>query len=194
MRGRPVGAAGMLKIGLHDADHGERLAVQQDLAPHHAAIGVEAALPQRVAQDDHLMVALDFVRCLEVAAHLRQCAQHVEVIFGNAQYGQPLRAARIGKRQVVLGEDGHALEHTLPLAIVHEIGRVHGELRELRAVIKDPVEAAGVRVGKRIEQHAAHHAEHGAVGADADSQCQHGDQRESRVFQKVAQRVAKVLQ
>jgi hypothetical protein len=85
-----------------------------------------------------------------------------------------------------LREDRHALEDALPFAKIHEVGPVHGELRILLAVVENAIEAAGFGVGKRVEQHAANHAEHGGVRADPDGEGQNGDEGEPGVLDEVA--------
>ena len=48
-------AEGKLEFARHHADHGVRLAIEQDLAPQYVCIAVETALPHAIAQHRHLL-------------------------------------------------------------------------------------------------------------------------------------------
>ena len=67
----------------------------------------------------------------------------------------------------------------------------------LRAVEQASVhahQAVRVGVGKRVEQHRFHHAEHGGVGADAKGQGDDGDCGEAGRAPEQPQRIADVLE
>src|SRR6185437_1592597 len=54
-------------------------------------------------------------------------------------------------------------------------------------------ELIGIRIGKGSQKHGIHDAENGGVGADAESEREHGDGGEAGGFAEHAQGVAEVL-
>ena len=52
-------------------------------------------------------------------------------------------------------------------------------------------QSVGFGIRQRLQQHAVDDAEDGAVGADAERQREHGDEREARRLDEAADRVVK---
>src|ERR1700687_4120232 len=62
-----VVVADVFHAGWHDAHYGERLCFQRDFPAENIRVGMEAALPQAIAEDDLAVIAGQFVFDFELA-------------------------------------------------------------------------------------------------------------------------------
>ncbi len=156
-----------------DADDRQRLvAAHHDAPADHTGIGAKARAPRAVTDDgDVSRVGGDR------AAQLRAQAEQIEQRRAHAHDLQ--------HALVLLAVDGHAheerqrvvqgLERTTHAAEVVEVGgreRI-GLTGRPRILAPQHRQALGRRVREGLEQHAVHHGEHGAVGAETQAEGQH---------------------
>src|SRR6185503_14236382 len=114
--GRAVEKA--VEANRHDANDVVRLAVEQDLAPHDRRVAPEAALPEAVAEDDHLVAAGVVLAGGERAAEPRLHAIHLEELGRGLRRDQPLGLADAGEVGVPVLADGKRIEDLHALADV----------------------------------------------------------------------------
>ena len=170
--------------------------VHLERLPHDRRIAAQAVHPEPVAQHQHRLGAWLVLAGAEGASSQRAHAEHVEEVgrddAGLHPAGLPLPEENEG-HGVVLDERLHG---PAPLPVV---GQLQG--RELRVDhpaegrrLAEIDEALPVLVGQRPQQHAADHAEDRGVGADAEREGQHGDEREAGALAERAEGEAEVVQ
>jgi hypothetical protein len=149
-----------------------------------------------VRQEDHPILARRLFLLVEVAAQRGRNAQCGQQGRGPRDGAQALGRVLPRERHVHIRVGRHRGQGSRQLAIVAVLER-----RDRDPLQADPPEVAEdayqplwLREGQRPQQHPVHHAEHRAVGADAQRQRQHRRQREARTLTKDAQRVARILE
>ena len=176
----------------HHADHLVAAAVQLNRSTDDRGIGAEAALPQRVAQDDDARRPLRFalLGLGEAAAQKRRHAERVAQARGNACRSQPLGLTRAG--EVQRGDGPHhrqVLEHLLARPPVVVVGGAGDQpaFRVPRIARRQPDQAIGVEIRELAQEHAVDDREHCGRHRDADRE--DGDQRagERRMMPEAAQ-------
>ncbi len=69
----------ILEAGRHYACHGVETVIQRDLAPHNGMITMEAALPDSVAEDNHIGTSAPIVCRIEIVSQGPRHTEHMEV-------------------------------------------------------------------------------------------------------------------
>ena len=176
------------------ADHDVRAAADRDRAAEHVPIAAKHALPETVAQHQHA-AAPGLVLVGQEAAAQRD--RHAEQVEQPAADGGALNLARFAGAdhgEQARGVGFHLLEHPGVFPHAHEVGGrdpvVPGAVRIQHP---DLVQAAGIPERQRLQQHAVHHAEDRAVGADAERERNQRDGGKRRRSPQRPQRVADVL-
>ncbi len=150
-----------------------------DLTPDDGRIAVEAAAPQRVAQDDHVRAVHAIVGRLKTSADDRRDAEHVEVAGADALAFQALGSIASGDRRPPRLEDRDRLEIVCALDVlaVHREGAV--ALRAVAVLLDDRDDAIRAGVRERREQERVHGAEDRGRAADPDREGHDRDEREA---------------
>jgi len=155
-----------------DADHGERVAVDEHRAAEHLRIRAEPPGPQTVADDRHgVSLGQPILLAPERPAERRSHAHHVEVVgagklaedhLGRAVHAHAHRKVEVGRdpveRRVAFGQ-----RHVVRVRRVAQIGAalVRGE---------DADQGIGIGDGERAVEERVGDPEHGHVGPDAERQ------------------------
>ena len=108
--------------------------------------------------------------------------------------GQPLGPFGLCELEIVPHVQCEVVEDVILFPVIQEIMRIHGELWKCRKGGEDPDQPIRLAVRKRFEQHAVDDAENGAVGADPQSNGQHGDDGKTGAVLERSETVADVLQ
>jgi hypothetical protein len=127
-------------------------------------------------------------------------SQHGKKTRGHAQSRNLLGFLRVSRRREVIAsaggiEDRHAFKR---LALTFEIPEVRRRddvpiARSLAKGFKYDHQAIRIGERQRLQQRVVDHAKDGCVGANAQRQGQHRDDREARVSHQVPQTVTRVL-
>ena len=191
-----VGDHGEYELFRHHADYAVVFVVDADIAADDGGIGGEAAAPERVAQNRHVLVpGLVFLR--REGAAQRRLGAHQRKEIGRHQVARgALRRGAVARQvaqSVVPG--GDALEDGLLLPDVGEVGR--GDRLPLVRIAGDPLQhnRQPAQIGQRqgLPQHGIADAEIGRSGADPQGQSGDGGQRKTRRFAQRARAIADVL-
>ncbi len=190
---RPVGPADVLETLRQDADDPRRAARHPHRPADDPGIPVETPHPQRVAQNDPVVLS-NLVERLEFAAKHGLKTQeleepwrdpHAAQLFGSACFAQLKIAAEVGRQPVERAQFG---------AVVTEVGRGHREVRIGRRVLEQPHEAIRFVIGQRRDQDAFHRAEDRRVRPNRQGQRENCRYREAGRSAQQPDRVACVLQ
>ena len=178
----------------HDADHLFLAAIDADVRPHHRFIGAEHPRPDFVREDDDRRRIGRRVFRLEPPASIRLDPER------RHQFGRDKRAHRTRRRRdlQICGANRVSADRGERLVVVaefDELGRRDPELVEPqpRKLAGDVFQPVRLRIPERPQQHAVNHGEHGRIGANAQHQRQHRDERERRLTPERPQRVGQVL-
>ncbi len=183
-----------LELGRQHADHGVRHEIESDGATDDVRRRAETTLPQTIGDHHDAVVVPFLIRWKKQTTELGTRPHRSEEAV---RYLRPVDTFRV----TVAGEDrtpggvcpdlgeGRAVStHVLGVGRRHLAAIV--TVRFTRA--PDHHEPSRLGVRQALEQHAADHAEDRGVGADAERQGQHGDQREARPLGQHAQTVSKI--
>ena len=154
------------------ADDFARCVIDHNAAADDRAIASETRFPVGVGQDHGALAARVVVPWAEAAPGLWLNAENGEKAIGHEQCREFLRCAEIGDAGGVGGPHGDVLKHAALFAVSDvERGR-HANLFHVQAgrSVGDGDELCGLRIRKRLEQHAVDHAEDRSSCADA--QCE----------------------
>src|SRR2546430_897970 len=130
----------------------------------------------------------------EAVAELGVHVEHIEQVRRDRR---GLDVARVsGARQVVaLRLDGRASGKVLrERAQVVEVRKGHAEVHAPEPGRHDLDEPVRSGVRQRLEQHGVDRAEDGGIGADAEREREHGDEREAGASREGADRVPEILE
>jgi hypothetical protein len=166
----PVSPADVLKARRQNADDPEGTAGEADASSDHRRVAIEAPHPQAVAEDHHLVPALQLVVRFELAAEDRLAAEQLEESGGDLHAAELFGPGGIPELEIAAKVCGQALEGLQLRAIVTKIRRRHREVRRVRRLLEQPEEAVGLRIRERSNQHALHGAENRGVGANRQRQ------------------------
>src|SRR6266481_2982830 len=180
-----------------DSNNGEPQSINQDLRTEYASVWRKMPFPECMPQHDHGNCILSVIGGEQNAAHVWSAAQHLKVISCDHACIYPLcskLAGRdIGWKAVHIGRQ--AGECLAMVAIFLILGQ-----REIRPpgipfciTAEDAHQFLRLRYGKGTKQQHVNDTEDRRIGADAQCQRQHCNQRESRVFPKHPRSVAQVL-
>src|ERR1035441_10387322 len=177
------------------SNNGVRVTADLDRAARHVPASVEQAHPQSVAHHYYRRCARQLLLGPETAPHHRVHPQRREVVGRNQLPHQQLRVAapRQIDRQRRVQQHRREDRVVIPVILVVRIGtqqqarnpRVRGEYR--RQVRRIPHRQRAQK--DRVEQ-----GENGGVGPDAESQREHGRQREAAILGQPAQAVAQIVE
>ena len=179
----------------HDADHRERDAVQRDGLTDHGGIGAEAARPQGVADHQHGVTGgLVLVR-RERASARRLHTQHLKVVASDELSADAERLGatdHVGTDASPRGQAGELRDVVAEVEIVGQRQRlIRGRFRHHREHLNQLLRIAH---RQRPEENGVDQREDGGVGADAEGQRQHDDQRECSIPDRQSDGPAYVLQ
>jgi hypothetical protein len=181
------------------ADHRVRFAVQRQRRADDRRVGVEAPLPQTVAQHHGLRtVPRAFLR-VEDATQLWPDAEHVEEVLGNRDAAEAFRFASAAQQVVAdavkreVPCDRRQRLRTLPqVQHVPHLRRLTGE--PTRVAVRDPDELFRMAEWQRPQDQRVDDAEDGGAGADAKRGDEDGKGGKARIASQRANGVAQVLE
>ena len=177
-----------------DADHGERLAIQRDVAADDVRGSTKTTLPELVGQDDHLVLArLVLVGGKDPSEH-GPGAQKLQAVRGNPHAGDPFRLARTREVQGGVVEGGEALELRALRPPIHEHTGRNGDLGARRGNLEGLNELTGLLVGQRLEDDRIDDAEDRRRRPDAQGKGQDRHGREPALARQRTDGVAQILQ
>ena len=170
----------------HDADDGVRHVVQAEGLSEHVGPRAEAAGPQAMAEDHHLLAPRRVLVGGERAAERRRDAKDVEPGGRRPQAGDALRLAIT--RQVVAGKRAgrQRIDGRHPLAQVVEV-TAGSPARTAPPGGVDRQHAVRLRVGEGSEDDRMDDAENGRRGAEANRQRQDDAEGEAAMLAGLAQ-------
>ena len=178
------------EVAGEDADHGVLRIVQADVGADDCGARAEVPLPGGIAEHHDVIFG-----GLKAAAERHTDAEEREEIGGDGGAVQSARLACAGEDEVGVGiERGHLVEGGALRAPVVEVRGGDGEeLAKGGMSFPEGEEAAGMGVGKRLEEDAVDDSEDGGIGADAEGEREDGDGGEGRILAQAADGVAHVL-
>ena len=135
-----------------------------------------------------------FVR-REEAAHHRRDAEHLEEFRRGANHVREVRGVTDDHCPAAPPVVGQRRERRGPSPPVHDVRERHdrGPRPFRRPGRRERHDAIGIGKGQRLEEHGIDDGEDRGIGADAERQHEHREDRESRIPPKRAQGVADVL-
>jgi hypothetical protein len=163
------------ETGRHHSDDAALTAVRLNRRVEHVATSAEACLPEFVREQDDCVVAFEIfigseeppeggldTKGLQCRGRSREAGDF---------FGLPVEDHIEPRRP----RHAEVLERAIALAPRHEVCRRDNVARPVArdVVFPDDDKAIGIRIGQRLENHAADNAENGGGGADA--QCQRED-------------------
>ncbi len=172
------------------ADDRERDTVERERPADDAGFTAETPLPERVADDGHGAVrsaAALIVGGAEGAAEHRRHAEHVEESAARPDALGELGGAAARQVEAGVGPGDGAIG---PLAL--PVAKLFPDRIGPRPVVEQH-QPLGLADRERLQQDAVDEGEDRAVGADAEGERGHGDQRERGAAAQDAQTVAHVL-
>ncbi len=178
----------------HDADDGAFHAVDENLCADDRPLG-ERAYPQLVREHDDERPVRSRLLLREYMPSRRCDTERREQVGRHDRRRDALRrfvGADVDGARV---EGADVVERVVALSKLDELRAVDRKLIEpqLREPAADQNELARARIRQRPKQHAVDDAEDRGVGADAERQREHGDDREAGRARQSANRVARVL-
>src|SRR5580698_10590831 len=170
--------------------------IQLEALPDCAGVAGKRVAPECVAE--HHGAAAAHVARLKGAAASGGNAQHSKEIFayGNREDITRRSATRHGCACSRPRRESYSLKAPGVPGELLKIGIRAERLRKVRvfhAGVEHVHQARRIFIGKRLEDHAADHAEYRGIGADPEGQSENYNRRESRRLAQEAPRVAKVL-
>ena len=177
-----------------NADHGEGLAAQDEVAAHHPGVAAEPALPVALGQDGHRLRPRLVVVGGEAPAEDGSLAQRREEAGRDLAAAQALRlrALRIeDEARAVVADQG--LERGALVADVLQVRDGEAHLRDLLGPFGQEDQPVRLLVGKGAQEDRVDHAEDRGVGADAQGKGQDGHGGESGAPRQHARAVTDVL-
>src|SRR5262245_42218233 len=109
------------EIWRQHTDYCVALIVERNRAANDTRVGIEAALPQSVADDGDALAAGTVLRREKIASERELRAEHGEEASGRVSPLQPLRLARAGQRRLTSGIPGNAFERPAVFAPFEEM-------------------------------------------------------------------------
>ena len=154
----------------------------------------ELAMPEAIAEERDGAGAQAIVGSVEIAADRRVDAERGQELRGDHEAVHPLcRTVTAGEVVVLVAIHGHGREGAVLALPVEEIEIADGRLRLASIALVDGNQLARLRVGQRVEQDAVHDGEERGIGADPESERDHGDDGEGRSLEEHAKGEADVL-
>ena len=175
------------------ADHGDRLAVEDDGATDDRRIAGEAPLPEAVADHRHPGRRRRLLVGVEQATGHRLHPQHRQQSGRGADTVEPLRLAVPGEVRAPPRHRRHGREDPVLPAPVEVLRVRHRRVGERRLDVANQQQPVGVRIGEGAQQDAVDEAEDHGVGADSQRQRQNRDGGESGTLQQGAGGDAQVV-
>src|SRR5580692_9817685 len=186
---------GSAKTFRSDSDDSERLVVDQDALADNCGITTEPLLPKFVAEDHEGVLPWNpaFVRGKRAASD-RLKTEHGEVIPANHFAPSALGTSCCAEVHGVRAVCNKVGENRLQVSIVLEvrIRKVQRKVETRRLGCEDD-ELLGVSYREGPPEYAIENAEDGGIGANAETEGEHGDEREAGTLQEHAKCVAQVF-
>ncbi len=176
----PVCPAHVLEAFRQNADDPEHPPREAHDTADDIGIAVEAPHPQRVTEDDDVVVAFNLVRQFEFASDRRLSAKQFEESGRDLHAAQLLRLLEVTELQVGALVRGNALKCLEFRAIVAEVRRRHREMWCGRCLLKQAHEAFRIRVRQGRDENALHGAKDGCVCANGQCERQDGSSGKGR--------------
>ena len=143
-------------------------------------------LPEAMADDDGgLRVGTRFVRGEGPAGFRRDAENAEEAVAHRAPLGKARLAAAEDRRRIA-AVGRHRVEARRSVAPVDEVRMRYARGAAARVALAERDDAGGLAVRQRPQQHAVDDAEDRGVGADAERQRDHGDEREGGTLEERA--------
>src|SRR5215510_7099850 len=171
----------------HDPNQRRRRPVERESLAQNARIQVEALDPQFVGHhEDRRRARLGVVR-RDAAAELRRHAQEAERVGRDIAAAELLHPVATVVEHVAERAADDLSEHVVLLLVIEEFRRLEesapARTAAGRIVNLNGDHAARIRVRERVQQNVLDSAEDGGGRADAQRQCQHGNQRKAGLLQ-----------
>jgi hypothetical protein len=176
----------------HHADHLLAHTVERDVLADDFRVCAKALLPCRMTQYDHIDIAWLVVFGAEHAAEGGPDAEEVKQAGADLSGGDPDRFSLACENSAIARESGGVRQSLSRFPEVGEIWPGHWSASPLAHVIQRD-ESLGLVIRQWLEQHPVHHAEYGAVGADAEREREHSHESEARALDEPAHCVTHIL-
>ena len=163
----------------HDADHGERLVVHQDLPPDHVGIPAELRLPEAVAEEQRARRSGAIVCVGERTAHQRRGSEDPQNVGRHGRAFDTNGIAGACQARELRVVHPRAFERGARARPVAEVRR-REVVPELRHVLPERHDAIGLGKRKGAQQNEIGDRECRSRRADAERNDQHRRDRESR--------------
>ena len=179
--------SGQGETGGHDADDGVRHAIQLDSFAERAGAPLKEAEPQRVAEDRDPIGAVELFGRLERASENRLDLQNGEQARRHDGGIDALHRAVAREVDAAEAKVAESFEGMIAAPQFQRIGRGGIDGAHLH-------DAVGMRQGKRAQQYAIDHREHGGGASHAQRQYQYQGGGVAGSFARGAKGVAEVVQ
>ena len=195
LEGEPdVGGRVELEGRTDDANDGVWLIAERKRGADDVGIAAELALPEPVADDDHVAGGGGVFLGREGAAEDDGRAEEAEIRFGDVNAVDLFRdlagEIKVGTTEVVGGD---VLENAGLSAPVVEFGGGRAGPVAVGSDVHHLHDAVGVGIAERLEENGVDHGEDGGVGSDAEGDGGDGGDGEGGTGEEGAEGVAKVL-
>ena len=161
-------------------------------APYRAGISAETTLPERPAQHDHPSPPGLLLVAREPAPECRLHAQQRQQRAGGTADQDVLRRPRVGEVPAAV-PPGCDATHGGEVFVVVAVFRQRHRSMDLAPRGVETHQASGLTVRQRLEQQAAHDAEHARRRADGHRHREDHHRSESRAAQEQPQRAPEIL-
>ena len=181
--------------GLHHADDGIRLVVDQDGLTQDVRVRGVTILPEPVREDHHMVVARVALLGQEVATEENRLPDRPAVHTWS--YGEPTfligTMVRVGEVENQPRLKGKALERVTLRCKLGVIIALGGDALAL-VVIPDHHQLIGVRIGQRCQERSPNNAEDGHIRSDPERKRERSNGCEAWVLAQLPQRVTKIFE
>ena len=186
---------GEVHVGRQHADDRVRPAVDADGPTDDGRIGLVAAPPELIGQDDDRSGARLVVSRVDLSTERRDDAEHAEQARAHGSARDPLGIRAAGQRQAAILDGDERVEGGRLALPVEEVAVRRRRPAAARGAPHRPGihEAIGIAERQRLDERRVHDAEHRRVGADAERQAEDGQAGQHGRPAQRAERVANVL-
>ena len=188
-----------LESRTHDADDRVGFAIELDVAANHCRIGAEMVAPERIANDNFVIVAGLILALDEGAAQQGLCTKYREQSIGRRNERHVNGLAGSGQGVTAKAVSRHAFEAVSLGTPVEKISRRNGKQGNagkacLRRCVIELDEAIRLIEGKWAQKYGIYHAEDCRVRANPQSEYKNGYRGKSRALAQSPPAIPDVLQ
>ncbi len=166
-----------------DAHDFEGLALDLDRAADDGGVAAKPAPPQRIADDDALVLSANFIRRHEHAAERRLHAEDTEKIGGHVKAADALRVVSGGEVDVPPLEGRQPFERVCLLSPVEEVGGRHALVSAggiVQRSLGDDRESIHLGKVERMQDERVDDRKDGGIGAETERESENDDRTRGR--------------